>query len=290
MAQFHHLIRKQNYKMLEEKIYRLVAEYKIEEAFENLFVFLKDININQSHDEYRRDLSVLSASFHDLMHQKTINIINNNDAMIVSNRIVYGLLTISEKIFKSVEYKNTSTHLDSQGENYVLIHDTSSIENQNDLRGWRRFNTKFNFNNIAITSTNTKEWIWHLKAEEEESVGAHKFLSIKSGKVTYEYYPIQFNGVKDNLLFFMIPMKSNEHLIEVGSNIRDDPANGYSPFRIRKLANPQTSIWHNDEIIFDFSNTPEAKCSVFAFRINEGTPRAAHGEMLIKNIRIFEKR
>ena len=46
--------------MLEEKIYRLVAEYKIEEAFENLFVFLKDININQSHDEYRRDLSVLS--------------------------------------------------------------------------------------------------------------------------------------------------------------------------------------------------------------------------------------
>ena len=274
-------------KMTDQKIHRLIAEYKIEQAFEGLFSLVNKINYQNSHDKNKEALILLSARFHDLMHQKLIGVISNSEAILESNKIVNGILQVNKTLLKSKEYQSQASSNDEEDKEFKLIVDTSNCDVQNELRCWGTYNTSRKFENIKV-DIQLKEISWHIIAEHDELVGANRALNLTKGKITYEYLPIKFNKVKDNLLFFIIPMKSNKDLIEVGTNISDDPSNGYSPFRIRKLANPILNTWHKDEILFDFSSTPEAKCSVFAFRINEGTPRPNEGIMEVRNIKIYE--
>lgn len=276
--------------MITKKIHRLIAEYKLEEAFEALFSLINLINRNQFHDHEKSALIILSARFHDLLHQKLIGIIDNHSAIVESNKIIHGILEVTRILTNSTEYSKIALGVEGESGNYVVIHDTSKIQNDSDLYGWGKFHTRRMFQNIDIKIDNKHGVEWHLFAVGDELVGANKFLNIIKGKVIFEYKPVKFNDVKDNLLFFMIPMKSNNNLIEVGTKIREDPNNGYSPFRIRKLAKSNINSWHTDEIQFDFSNTPEAECSVFAFRINEGTPRAGQGEMYVRNVKIYEEK
>lgn len=274
-------------KMNEQKIYRLIAEYKIEQAFESLFSLLEKINKQNSHDKSKDALIVLSARFHDLMHQKLIGIVSSADSILESNKIIHGILQINQTLIDSKEYKDTHFILEKDQSYHKLIIDTSNCDIQQEIEHWETYNTRRKFENIR-TEIKLNEINWEIIAEYNELVGVNRSLNFIEGKVTFEYLPIKFNAVKDNLLFFMIPMKSNRNLLEVGTNLIDDRHNGYSPFRIRQLANPNLNQWHKGEITFDFTNTPEARCSVFAFRINEGTPRADSGIMKVKNIKIYK--
>jgi hypothetical protein len=274
---------------MEEKIYRFIAEYKIEKAFESIFSLVKLLNNNDKHEKSREGLILLSARYSNLIHEKLIGILSNDDANLESNKIIHGILQITKQLINSSEYKSLIFSQGNDDKEYKLVHDTSRFSQIADFKDWGTFSSKGQLYKIALQEDSKNSYSWTLTTSDEEQIGANIFLDFLKGKVVYKYFPIEFNEVKDNLLFFMIPMKSNKSLIEVGTTISDDPNNGYSPFRIRKLAKTALNQWHEDEIEFDFTNTPEAKDSVFAFRINEGTPRASKGKMLVKDIKIYKK-
>lgn len=273
---------------MEQKIYRFIAEYMIKEAFESLFSLIEILNKENIHIKNKEALISLSARYHKLTHEKLIGILSNDDANLESNKIIHGILQVTKILTSSKEFKMLNSVQNNENEEYRLIHDTSKFFQIEEFQNWGIFSSKGRLNNIALKKDNENNYLWDLTTFDEEQLGANIFLNVLKGKITYKYFPIEFNKVKDNLLFYMIPMKSNKNLIEVGTNIPDDPNNGYSPFRIRKLAKTKLNQWHEDEIIFDFTNTPEAKYSVFAFRINEGTPRAGKGKMLVTNVKIYE--
>lgn len=274
---------------MEEKIYRLIAEYKIEKAFESIFSLVKFLNNEDKHIKYKEGLILLSARYSNLIHEKLIGVLSNDDANLESNKIIYGILQITKKLINSIEYKLFNSLQENGGKEYKLIHDTSKFSQIENFKDWGAFSSKRQLYNIVLQKDNENNYYWTLATSDEGQIGANIFLNFLKGKVVYKYLPIEFNQVKDNLLFFVIPMKSGRSLIEVGTNIPDDPNNGYSPFRVRKLAKTELNQWHEDEIEFDFTDTPEAKSSAFAFRINEGTPRASKGKMLVKDVKIYKK-
>jgi len=133
-----------------------------------------------------------------------------------------------------------------------------------------------------------------LKTFSTELVGANKSLRMLYGRVEFEYRVVYSRARGPNIFFYMIPMQETGigrmGLIEVGTNVQDDPRNAFSPYR-RQFFVPLKHFgdgrWHHEGIDFDFRDTPGAFYSIFGPRINEGSvhPGAAH--VLMTNLRVF---
>jgi hypothetical protein len=78
-------------------------------------------------------------------------------------------------------------------------------------------------------------------------------------------------------------------LIEVGAQRVDDPANQYSPYRVRMFV-PHHEIgdgaWHTARLPFDFRKTPDATYAICAARVNEGCPHPGPGVLRFRNVRV----
>jgi energy-coupling factor transporter transmembrane protein EcfT len=138
---------------------------------------------------------------------------------------------------------------------------------------------------------------FELKASPSTLVGVNKSLGVLYGRVEFEYRVVHSSAEGPNVFFYMIPMQETGPgrmgLIEVGTNVQDDPRNAFSSYR-QKFVVPITyfrdSQWHHGCVEFDFRHTPDAFYSIFGPRINEGSvhPRAAH--LLFTNVRVFSLR
>jgi hypothetical protein len=130
-----------------------------------------------------------------------------------------------------------------------------------------------------------------LSAENTESVGINKVFKVLRGRARFEYRSMYSDAENPNLLFCMIPMKGKLiDLLEVGAKETAEPANAYSPYRLRYFV-PESQIsdkvWHKAYIDFDFSTIPDATYSIFAPRINEGCPRPGGGRLQIRNLELL---
>jgi len=125
-------------------------------------------------------------------------------------------------------------------------------------------------------------------AKATEGAGLNKAVSTLFGKVRFDYKAVNSGSQILNLYFCMIPMQEG-HIIEVGTDYKGDPANAYSPYRLRHYV-PHDHVgdgkWHTAEMTFDFRNTPTASYSIFGARINEGCPKPGTGTFLITNVQI----
>ena len=174
-----------------------------------------------------------------------------------------------------------------------LIYDGQTSQ---DFNEWTTFSTVGGISKRVqlIKRTPDKLATFEIKAFSTESVGVNKSFRILYGKVEFEYKIIFSVSTQPNIYFCMIPMQETNigrtGLIEVGTQIQDDPQNPCSPHRERFYApmeNYGREQWHKAEILFDFRQIPTAFYSIFAPRINEGcsNPGAAH--FLTTKIRMF---
>jgi hypothetical protein len=139
---------------------------------------------------------------------------------------------------------------------------------------------------------------FEIKALSTEFVGVNKSLTLLRGIVEFEYQIIFSEAVKENIYFCMIPMqetgRGRSGLIELGSDIQDDPKNPYSPYRERfyvPMEHYDSRQWHKANISFDFQEFREpeqAFYSIFAPRINEGCSSPAAARVLVAKIEVWE--
>jgi hypothetical protein len=126
-----------------------------------------------------------------------------------------------------------------------------------------------------------------LSASNTVSVGINKDFKTLCGRVRFEYRAVHSDASNPNLLFCMIPMQGKPNqLLEAGAKEVAEPANAYSPYRLRYFV-PESQIndgaWHQASIDFDFTGVPGATYSIFAPRINEGCPRPGGGRLHVGN-------
>lgn len=249
--------------------HNLIATNRLKELFSVLLT-----HINSTDDEYNKStMLILSNQYYRLKEKQILGILNTNEEEVLGNQLLKRTLDLIDKVFEHDEVNQRPTIQTSKPiKNGSLIFDSSKIMLYpfKVITGaigqvTKKHNTYSNFENNNIT--------WGLNAHYNEKVGLNIFIPIKKGKIFFEYLPIRFNDTKDNLMFFVIPMKSNELVIEVGSNEQADPLNEFSPFRIRKIAMPSNGKWIKDELHFNFNNLNSANEIVFAPRLNEGCPR-----------------
>jgi hypothetical protein len=133
-----------------------------------------------------------------------------------------------------------------------------------------------------------------LKATGTEKVGANKALPYLSGEAVFEYQALESSSRSLNLLFCVIPMQRDrpdgESQIEVGAQHCDEPENAFSPYRGRFFL-PREHVkdgrWHQARIEFDFREVPTAAYAILAPRVNEGCPRPASGQLLVRNAQLY---
>jgi hypothetical protein len=125
-------------------------------------------------------------------------------------------------------------------------------------------------------------------------MGLNKSFPELCGRLRFEYKAISSQAVNPNLLFCVIPMQGRQSdLLEIGAKNRSEPANAYSPYRIRYFV-PEAEIgdgeWHTTELTFDFRSITSATYGIFAPRINEGCPRPGPGILQLRNIQLYKAR
>lgn len=270
--------------MTKNKIISLISTAKIEQACKLL---IEITNQYENTENYTNTLIVLMSRYHELRLNDIKGIISVDEKSLENNRIIDGLISSTDIIFNYIENGAKKILLEKEGDSEVLVYDSADFINYAGVMFFDKYNTARKLDNISIAIKNG-EIEWNLIAEAKESVGINFFLNFLKGRVEYEYYTKTFNKVKDNIMFYMIPMKSNYDLIEVGSEIREDESNGFSPFRVRKISSQNSGKWLKGQIDFDFTELDEANESVFAPRINEGSPRPDKGEFRIRKIKIYK--
>ncbi len=270
--------------MDKNSIHNLIASNKLDAAFSELLSITA--NYGGDANTYKKSLIVLSNQFNELKQKKIIGTLTPNEKSILNNQILDRTLNLIDEIFKLIE-STSSINAKEQSHSEKIVYNSSDFMLYDNKVTFGTIGHKFHEYNAQSEFDSNKNIIWKLFAKDEEQVGLNIFLDTIKGYVSFDYYPTHFNTTKDNLIFFMIPMKSNDSVIEVGAEIRRDPKNGFSPFRIRKVAKPFSDKWISEKIYFDFSETPEAKESVFAPRINEGCPRVGNGGFKIRNVKVF---
>ena len=184
----------------------------------------------------------------------------------------------------------------SVADQYVIAFDNSAEDPK--FRTWGVFSTDGLFSeHIRLRvgenlshSPRSREFI-ELSVGGMESVGINKDVPSLQGRARFEYKAIHSNAENPNLLFCMIPMQNElSDLLEVGAKRRSEPANAYSPYRLRHFvpgSHIGDDIWHQAVIDFDFRNTPTASYSIFAPRINEGCPRPGAGRLYVRNFELL---
>lgn len=273
---------------LESKFTRLITTYKIHEALSLLLDIISNYDFESN--SVKSNIMLLSGRYHNLKQEKFKGTISSADALLESNQILDGILGLSESIFKRISQSDKIglKEKNTKKQDSKIIYDSKNFLHYEGNISIGVFNTERKFKNID-SSFDNGNLTWTLTSEKEELVGINFFLRILKGVISFDYQAIEINPVMDNLIFHIIPMKSNYNLIEVGSTLRDDPDNAFSPFRIRKVGRFNQGDGIRESIEFDFTETPEATESFFAPRINEGSPRPNRGKMKLRNIKIIEK-
>jgi len=151
------------------------------------------------------------------------------------------------------------------------------------------------FSRIKLTQRTGDGFVaFELRAFDNESVGVNKSLRFLRGRVDFDYKVLESNVQAPNILFYMIPMQETgfgrSGLVEVGTDVQDDPRNVHSPYRKSDFAPIKhygDNQWHQKSLSFDFTDTPDAFYSIFGPRINEGSGHTGPGSFLVANIQVF---
>lgn len=197
------------------------------------------------------------------------------------------------EISKTVDIASTTEKI-SPGK---LVYESKDEENP--FISWTLFSSAGDFRKhiSIVTREMDKAVAFKLIANtSSELVGVNKSSRTLHGKVEFEYKVERSNSDGPIMFFYVIPMQETgigrEGLIEVGTNIQDDPRNAFSPYRVKFLVPTKhygDGEWHSGYIEFDFRETPEAFYSIFAPRINEGSVHPGAGILLVTNVSIFSK-
>jgi hypothetical protein len=156
------------------------------------------------------------------------------------------------------------------------------------FKSWTLYNSRGIHNNPYFNPTTSE---YNLAATGTESVGIDKSVNFIYGRAEFTYLISKSNG--HNVCFCAIPMQetgiARTGLIELGSNVQDDPRNERSVNRIRFF--PETNIidasWRRDSMIFDFRQLPNAFYVMFSPRINEGCDTKGPGLLKIKSVQLY---
>jgi hypothetical protein len=177
----------------------------------------------------------------------------------------------------------------------ILVYDSNKEEKP--FISWTLFCTARGiYKHILIVDRDTDGLaVFKLVAtSSDELVGVNKSFRTLFGRVEFEYKIEAASTNGPNIFFFMIPMQETgigrTGLIEVGTNVEDDPRNAFSPYRSRFLVpakHCKDGQWHSGSMEFDFRDTPEAFYSIFGPRINEGSVHPEAGVLFVTNIRLF---
>jgi hypothetical protein len=187
------------------------------------------------------------------------------------------------------------THLEPEHRFVHVIYDSAADEN---FSNWGMFDTTFNFvRHIELVNDPLEgdrpgaPRALEIRADGTEWVGVHMKVRTLHGMFVAEYSAVSSTATSLNIYLCIIPMQNPfEGLLEVGAERIDDPANAFSPYRIRRYV-PHHEIadesWHTARLNFDFRLTPDASYAICAIRINEGCPHPGAGALRVRNLRVF---
>ncbi|HXU82665.1 MAG TPA: toll/interleukin-1 receptor domain-containing protein [Polyangia bacterium] len=128
----------------------------------------------------------------------------------------------------------------------------------------------------------------------EHSVGVNKSVPTLHGRVSYEYRVAATSTLGAHIYLAMIPVQETGYdrtgVIEVGTNVANDPRNAKSPHRLRTVvprAHQQDCAWHLGTMDFDFRETPTAFYSIFAARVNEGIDDRGSARVELRRVQVY---
>ena len=127
-----------------------------------------------------------------------------------------------------------------------------------------------------------------------ESVGINRSFNVLAGTFEFDYSSVSGDPFVQNLVVYVIPMQetgfARSGLIEVGTDVQDDPSNPKSAFRAKFVIPAQHVVdhtWHQGRLDFDFRTVPTAFYSIFGPRVNEGCDKVGPAALAIANIRLY---
>lgn len=177
---------------------------------------------------------------------------------------------------------------------HKLIYDSQS--EREPFASWTRFSSvgEIDARIKLLQQADNGATALEIKAFANESVGVEKSLRLIYGRVDFEYKVLESNSEVPNVFFYIIPMQQTgigrTGLIEVGTNIQDDPRNPTNPYRVRRYAfveQARDNQWHHQSVEFDFRKTPNAFYSIFAPRVNEGSSHTGAAHFAITKIQVL---
>lgn len=270
----------------EDSVQQSIATHKIEDALNHINRFIEEFDgLLKS---FQNDTILIQSRYHEFRLNSIRRLLTQDEIIVVGARISNDLLRLLDLVLAEV-HGNYDSFYRHKLENYGrqrLIYDSSNPAFFQGTVSIMKFNTAKKLFNIRF-SMEQDHLTWTLTADENEFVGLNFLLDLVKGKVTFEYMIKKSDFNAKNIVFFMIPMKSNYDLIEVGSDQREAKENASSRLRLRKDAVFNESVWQSEKIVFDFSEIEGTKECVFGPRINEGCISNGPAILSIREIRIY---
>jgi len=173
-----------------------------------------------------------------------------------------------------------------------LVYD--SEQEGHPFESWVRFSNRRE-NKIEVIE-NAKHGLaaYRITAVAKGKAGVNKSFPTRYGRIEFDYRVEASDSSGTNIFVYLIPMQETgfrrSGLIEVGTDVEEDPRNAFSPYRVRFLVPRKhygDGLWHHGTQEFDFREIPEAFYSIFGPRINEGSTDPASGTLLLTNIKLF---
>jgi hypothetical protein len=173
-----------------------------------------------------------------------------------------------------------------------LLYD--SRREQPPFSSWTVFSTSGDFRGIRNTSSAEMPAYCVIESFGAESVGINKSFNVVTGVFEFDYSVQSGNPAKQNVVFYVIPMQETgigrAGLVEVGTDIQDDPRNSKSVYRVKFLAPPEhlaDRAWHHGRLVFDFRDVPSAFYSILGPRVNEGCEDVGPAALAIANVQLY---
>jgi hypothetical protein len=197
-----------------------------------------------------------------------------------------------ERLQKALQIRAESLSIDISALPAKLVYD--SRQEQPAFSSWTIFSTAGNFRGIYQKSSAEIDKYIVIESFGSEFVGINRTFRYLAGAFEFDYKVQCGSPAKQNLLFYAIPMQENgisrTGLIEVGTDIQDDPRNPDSPYRVKFFV-PQEHMsdgaWHHARLDFNFQDLPDAFYSVFAPRVNEGCANVGPAALAIANVQLY---
>jgi hypothetical protein len=164
------------------------------------------------------------------------------------------------------------------------------------FRSWTLYSTAGGFAHRFRVDLRDKDNLatFEFSSAADECVGINRSLRPLHGFVQFDYKILSGAQPALNVYFAMIPMQETgagrAGLVEVGTEVEDDPRNAFSTFRVRLFAPTDhygDGLWHRAQIEFDFRPLSTAFYSIFGPRINEGCETPAPGRVLISDVQAY---